>query len=184
MEKLFTVLVSMVLLASCGQTETGKTDKTVSDTTLTQSTETTTDAKTGIKTENMVAEPAGSKTRDIPGIDAILILESEANDKIQRYHKSIGLKNNNNQNVSFMLDANLLRAYLDQNTNISKLDVYLAQESDGKMTLVYVGGKDSSGYVVEVPYYKPNQTAKYVFDHAMPCPTCARIGIHTPPSTN
>jgi hypothetical protein len=160
MKRTLIALLATAFIASCGQggNEAAKTEDTTAVSVLPE------------------APPC-----DQGIIEAPLIPFAEADTMIQRYHRSIGLKDNPNQNVSFQLDANSLRCALNGAPNISKLDIYLAQGNDGKMTLVYVGAYDSSGYTVEHTYVKQDGT-QWVMDQVYPCPTCLKIGIHTPPT--
>lgn len=86
--------------------------------------------------------------------------------------------------TSFMIDANMLRDYLNDSAHITKLDVYIAQHSTtDELRIVLVGAVDSIGndgftYNVEKPIHKEGDNHNYVLDHTVPCPTCQeRIAI-------
>lgn len=155
-------------------------------------------------TENNVATTM-NKEGEPPIYESLYISEAEGNQLITNYHEFLksevqktlpkrdtvnfdSLKSN--KNLSFMLDAKKLKAFLDSNTHIKTLDIYLARTSandDGKMTLVYVGAKDSTGsdgekIHVELVQYRvddPGHTDPQVMDNVYPCPTCDRDRIHT-----
>lgn len=113
---------------------------------------------------------------DQPHFDSLLIPMDQANSMIQRYHDYIHFDGDTNKHVSFELDANALRCGLNNNRNISKLDVYLAMTPDSELTLVYVCAYDSAEYVVEQPYMQADGSL-WVMDNTIPCPKCEKISI-------
>jgi hypothetical protein len=135
-----------------------------------------------------VAEPVKRDVNQGGVPDSILMPITEANNQIQRYHESVNLGNGDTTTkTAFMLDANVLRNYLNNDTSIAKLSVYLAEKitSDGskEMNLIYIGAIDSSGIYVEKAYTKtPGDRQQYLLNHVMPCPECVdRMKIHQPP---
>lgn len=118
-----------------------------------------------------------SGKEEVPGIESVLIPLSRADSMIKAYHRFVDFGHNNNQHVSFELNADALRNYLMVKQDIRKLDVYLAMNDTG-ITLVYIGAKDSAGIPVEVPYTRPGDTTEYMMDNVFPCPTCPRLSIY------
>ncbi len=133
------------------------------------------------------------ETDEAPSYEHLYISEGEGDTLIQNYHKylreSLGIDTNelHTQSLSFMIDAQKLRNYLDAHHDIKMLDIYLARttpDATGSMTLVYVGAKDSlvdqedgeiDTFYVEQAHYKssdPEHEHPQVMDHAFPCPTC------------
>lgn len=123
----------------------------------------------------------------------LYISEGAGDTLIQNYHKylreSLGIDSNEllTQDLSFMIDAQKLRNYLDAHHDIKMLDIYLARttpDATGSMTLVYVGAKDSlvdegegetDTFYVEQAHYRssdPVHNHPQVMDNAFPCPTC------------
>lgn len=140
-----------------------------------------------------------TETDEVPSYEHLYISEGAGDTLIQNYHKylreSLGIDSNEllTQDLSFMIDAQKLRNYLDAHHDIKMLDIYLARttpDATGSMTLVYVGAKDSivaqedgetdTFYVEQVHYRSSDRGHEHpqVMDHAFPCPTCeARIRV-------
>lgn len=172
MKQTFLAILAIVLFASCEQTPNAE--------------------KGG---DDMVMEH-GEPKPDPHSIDSFKISTSTADTRINRYHKYLvqdsiakggapHLKFDDikaSVQTSFMLDAKMLRTYLNDSTNVEMLDVYLAQEGDGKLTLIYIGAKKKSDdKYEELPIEIEGK--KYMLDRAMPCPVCDdRIKLYHPPS--
>lgn len=142
------------------------------------------------KTATDVTRP---ETNEVPSYEHLYISEGAGDTLIQNYHKylreSLGIDTSEllDRQLSFMIDAQKLRNYLDAHHDIKMLDIYLARttpDATGSMTLVYVGAKDSivdqedgeiDTFYVEQAHYKssdPGHEHPQVMDHAFPCPTC------------
>jgi hypothetical protein len=94
---------------------------------------------------------------------------------------------------SYMLNANVLRNYVLNDTSIKYLDVYIGLDSavtPAAITLVYVGAKQIPSNIPgvdsfkEVPFTFKNvklgagpAPLPYVFDRCIPCPTCNNVGL-------
>ena len=172
MKQTIIALLAIVLLAACQQNA--------------EQAKTTTDVIT-------------PETVEGPSYEHLYISEGAGDTLIQNYHKymreSLGIDSNGllTQDLSFMIDAQKLKNYLDAHPDIKMLDIYLARttpDATGSMTLVYVGAKDSivdqgdgetDTFYVEQAHYKssdPEHNNPQVMDHAYPCPTCeARIRV-------
>lgn len=172
MKQTIIALLAIVLLAACRQnTEQAK---TATDVTRTE-------------------------TDEAPSYEHLYISEGKGDTLIQNYHRylreSLGIDTNQllTQHLSFMIDAQKLRNYLDAHHDIKKLDIYLARttpDATGAMTLVYVGAKDSivdqgdgeiDTFYVEQVHYKssdPEHNHPQVMDHVVPCPRCERVRIY------
>lgn len=165
MQKTFLLLALAAILASCQ----GNTDKT------------------NAGPEAATGDMAVQRDENQGGVpDSILITMEHANNQITRYHKYVHLGDGDSTTkTAFMLDAVSLKNYLNNNPDIVKLNVYLAQTGNPReMNLVYIGAVDSAGMYVERAYTKhPGDTQQYMLNHSFPCPTCDdRIKLHTPPS--
>lgn len=166
MKQTIIALLAIVLLAACQQN--------------TEEAKTATDVIT-------------TETDEGPSYEHLYISESAGNTLIQNYHKylreSLGIDTNEllDRQLSFMIDAQKLRNYLDAHHDIKMLDIYLARttpDATGSMTLVYVGAKDSivdqgdgetDTFYVEQAHYKssdPEHNHPQVMDNVYPCPTC------------
>ena len=119
-------------------------------------------------------------------IDASCMPLDTAKAMIKRYDDStkskdsIVLPGQMPRRMTFMLNASAIRQYLNKDTSIGKLDVYLTMTDSG-MSAVYIGAVDSLGEWVEHPYYKsndPGHLAPMVLDLTLPCPVCDKLGIH------
>lgn len=105
-----------------------------------------------------------------------------ANVWIRNYHRALGSADQPMIGLSFMLDANVLREYLQEHAEVAKLDVYLAKPNDTTITVVYIPAVaetlgDSVVYK-ENPVTVPGLPGEYALDHALPCPVCVdRIKI-------
>ena len=124
-------------------------------------------------------------------MDSVLIPMDSAERLIYNYYEyKIKILKEPKGYSSFILNANALREYLNANHDVQYLNVYLGKKEKGAMTdtsltLIYIGGIDSSGYDVEVPYVKPSdiKQSKYLMDQAMPCPVCEKkIREYNPPT--
>lgn len=134
-----------------------------------------------------------TETDEGPSYEHLYISEGKGDTLIQNYHKylgeSLGIDSNEllTQDLSFMIDAQKLKNYLDAHPDIKMLDIYLARtrpDATGSMTLVYVGAKDSivdqgdgetDTFYVEQAHYKssdPGHEHPQVMDNVFPCPTC------------
>ena len=105
-----------------------------------------------------------------------------ANAWIQNYHRALRSSDQPMIGLSFMLDANVLRQYLNDNPDIAKLDVYMARPNDTAITVVYIPAvaipQGDSVVYEEHPVTLPGMPGEYALDHALPCPVCAdRIKI-------
>lgn len=114
-----------------------------------------------------------------------LISLTEANNLIDNYHHYVDARHDSTQALSFMLDANMLREYLNSDSSLEKLDIYLARtnrDADGQMRLVYIGARNIS--TTDTPMYKEIPIvidgAENMLDHALPCPKCDRDRLHYP----
>lgn len=166
MKQTIIALLAIVLLAACRQN--AEEAKTATDVTMTE-------------------------TVEGPSYEHLYISEGAGDTLIQNYHKylreSLGIDSNGllTQDLSFMIDAQKLKNYLDAHPDIKMLDIYLARtkpDATGSMTLVYVGAKDSivnqgdgeiDTFYVEQVHYKssdPEHKNPKVMDHVYPCPTC------------
>jgi hypothetical protein len=119
----------------------------------------------------------------IPGMDTYLVSVDDASFMIGRYRRF--LKDTLHQDpdssqLSFMLDARILREYLNANHDIVKLDMYLAMNSGDSLTLIYTGAEYEEGDTSyrEVVIRKPGiENVHFVMDRAMPCPKCDKEGL-------
>lgn len=114
-----------------------------------------------------------------------LISLTDANNLIDNYHNYVDARHDSTQALSFMLDANMLREYLNSDSSLEKLDIYLARtnrEPDGQMRLVYIGARNVS--TTDSPMYEEIPIvidgAENMLDHALPCPKCDRERLHHP----
>lgn len=145
-----------------------------------------------------------TETDEVPSYEHLYISEGAGDTLIQNYHKylreSLGIDTNQllDRQLSFMIDAQKLKNYLDAHPDIKMLDIYLARttpDATGSMTLVYAGAKDSivdqgngeiDTFYVEQPHYKSSDLEHnhpQVMDYARPCPVCGdRIKLHQPPN--
>lgn len=140
-----------------------------------------------------------------PSYENLYISETEGNQLITNYHEHLksevqkslpegdtvsfdSLKQH--RSLAFMINAKELKDYLKTFPDVTTLNIYLArtQADDlGKMTLVYVGAKDSTAangetVHVELVQYKesdPTHNDPQVMDNVIPCPDCDRSRIHT-----
>jgi hypothetical protein len=132
-----------------------------------------------------IAMPSGDGSQ--PDYGNTLIAIHEANTWIQNYHHFVHFDDDTTQVLSFMLDARKLKDYLNSDTALEKLDIYLARTSagrDGEMRLVYIGAKNVG--TADHPVYKETAitvgTNEYMLDHGIPCPHCERDPLHQPPT--
>ena len=114
-----------------------------------------------------------------------LIPENEGNTMIQRYHdyliNQMGIPREqlHEKHLSFLVDAEGLRTYLNTDAGFTDVVFYLAMDDQQKMTLVYVGAeRDSMNVIVEKPYVNPDGSMS-IMDQVVPCPDCDRDRIHT-----
>lgn len=109
----------------------------------------------------------------------------EANKVIQNYHNYADSIGDTPRVFAFMLEADKLRTYLNSDSSLVKLDVYLARTDAGEMKLVYIGARNTgtadNPMYTEIPYIKDGE--QYMFDHGIPCPTCDRDPLHHPQTT-
>jgi|GEM_PF-3249116 len=136
---------------------------------------------TSTTTTDTIAKPVVPGSQN-PSVDNIAIPIDTGSAWIRSYHQKVGFRDSaqNGLKVSFMLDANALRKYLNDSQNVTKLDIYLAQNPTST-TLVYIGAVDSTDaktkevFYVERPYYKTTdaqRTKPMALDMTSPCPQC------------
>ena len=78
----------------------------------------------------------------------------------------------------------MLRDYLNDSTNVTMLNVYIAQKNTtDELKIIFIGAVDSVGtdgdtFYVEKAIHKASDNNNYVLDHTSPCPKCEeRIAI-------
>ncbi|MCB0699995.1 MAG: membrane lipoprotein lipid attachment site-containing protein [Chitinophagales bacterium] len=160
MKRTLIALTAILFLAACQQkTEEAKTDNEVS---------TTMNEEGGVN----------------PALQEALIPEQEGNNMIQAYHdylinnEGISREDLQEKHLSFLINAEALRSYLNDNPTYTDMVFYLAMDGEQKLTLVYIGAeRDSMNVIVEKPFVGPDGS-NYLFDRAYPCPTCDRISVH------
>ncbi len=164
MKQILLWLAAAATLASCGS-EQGKNPEKADRTVI-----------------NM-AMPSGDGSQ--PDYGNALIAIHEANILIDNYHQFVHFAEDTTQNVSFMLEAKKLRDYLNSDTTMEKLDIYLARtspDSSGQMRLVYIGAWNVG--TADSPMYKETAITEggmeYMLDHGIPCPHCNREPLHHP----
>jgi hypothetical protein len=185
MKLAISALVSVMLLSACAQEKTNQQNGDMDSTA----------ANAVAVRQNMVVKP---NLHSEDGNDSFTIVEAShdmneyliplttAQNEITRFHKLWlkDLKHNiDSSNLSFMVDADMLRNYLTANPDIKKLDFYLAQKSDKRLNLVFTGAALVPGSETtyrEVVYTKAGDSSThYVMDRVLPCPTCDRDGIRS-----
>jgi hypothetical protein len=169
MKQALFVVVTAFTLASCGNV--GNDEATKSNT-----------------TEGFAAPEGGDGGQPVDYGNTLISL-TEANTWIDNYHNYVDFKNDSTQALSFMLNARKLKEYLNSDSSLEKLDIYLARTgrgANGQMRLVYVGARNvgtaDSPIYQEIPIIVDG--AENMLDHAIPCPTCDRDPLHTPPSVS
>ncbi|MCB9044664.1 MAG: hypothetical protein H6550_00860 [Chitinophagales bacterium] len=174
MKQTLIALLALLMLASCEQKaeETGNASKTSADNTI--------------------------KEGEEPSYYSFTETRTAADTLIQRYHDTLVARANacNGPDdpkitfkdlapkTSFMINANMLRDYLNDSTNVTMLNVYIAQKNTtDELKIIFIGAVDSVGtdgdtFYVEKAIHKASDNNNYVLDHTLPCPKCEeRIAI-------
>lgn len=113
-----------------------------------------------------------------------LVPEADGNAMIQRYHAHLlqaeGMTRAQlrEKHLSFLIDAEGLRTYLDTDPDFTDVVFYLAMDDQQKMTLVYVGAERDSMDVIVEKAYEDEGGNKFMMDNIWPCPDCDRDRIY------
>ncbi len=114
-------------------------------------------------------------------LDSIMIPFEQGHQAVVRYRESIGWHHGDTQILSYTVNANALREYLNREEDIVQLDLYMGIDDSGKKCLVYIGAKTDlgTGLPEEMPYLRTVEGTEqpFVFNHGVPCPKCDKEGI-------
>lgn len=190
MKNIFVLLSFAALLASCGGAGSDELRRQITDSMNVEA------KKRGIDlsmpaTSSKFSMRASQKGQNNLPIDSFYMYTSVADTYIQNWHRFVKQSKNptlmaDSTRFSFIIPASNFQ-YLINTMGCSNVVFYIGMNNAPipQLTLLYVGANylpDNPDTLTEVPIqpgapYGPND--KFILDNSWPCPTCARIGIHS-----